>query len=179
MSKPKRELVLGAGNCRKKLVYEQNESQEYEDPTYLDVDPDSKPDMLYDCNLRPFPWPDNTFDQIHAYSILEHLGTQGDWRGFFEEFSEYWRLLKPDGQLRIIAPKPEGPWAWGDPGHTRVIGLEQLTFLAQAEYEAQVGKNSMSDYRHVYQADFVLLHEGDHGPHDNAFVLQAVKVSTH
>ena len=45
-------------------------------------------------------------------------------------------------------------WAFGDPGHTRVINDGSLIFLSQREYSNQVGNTQMTDYRHIYKADF-------------------------
>ena len=106
--------------------------------------------------------------------MLEHIGVQGYWRAFFDEFSEYWRILKPGGVLCGTVPDWRGEWAWGDPGHTRVITPGSFAFLSQAEYRAQVGKTRMTDYRAVYKADFERLEskvqDGFH-----YFVLKAVK----
>lgn len=77
----RRELLLGAGTRRLKVAsfpgYEN-----WEDLTTLDIDPDAKPDVLWDLNTRPLPFFNNTFDEIHAYEVLEHVGQQGIGAGF-------------------------------------------------------------------------------------------------
>lgn len=150
-----RELVLGAGNKKDKGFSIVAGNFAYEDPTTLDVDPDCDPDVLWDLDERPLPFEDEEFDEIHAYEVLEHLGTQGDWRSFFEEFSEYARILKPGGKFYATVPMWNSVWAWGDPGHTRIINAGTLSFLNQEQYKQQVGKTSMTDYRHIYKASFV------------------------
>ena len=151
-----RELLLGCGNRRLKQVHPPGRS-EWSALTTLDCDPDCNPDVLHDLNLQPLPFEADTFDELHAYEVLEHVGRQGDWQGFFREFSEYWRILKPDGVLFGSCPDVTSRWAWGDPGHTRIIGPECLTFLSQAQYAAQVGKTPMTDYRAIYKADMELV----------------------
>lgn len=89
--------------------------------------------------------------------MLEHIGTQGDWRGFFEEFSEYHRILKPNGYLCGSTPPWNGLWAWADPGHTRILAPHTWVFLSQEQYRLQVGKTAMTDYRAVYQGDFKVV----------------------
>ncbi len=89
-----------------------------------------------------------------AHDVLEHLGQQGDYKTFFEEFSEWYRILKPGGILAGISPKWDGQWAWGDPGHTRVISEACFVYLQQPAYTQQVGKTAMTDYRFCYKADF-------------------------
>jgi SAM-dependent methyltransferase len=168
-----RELLLGAGNARTKKLW-QTGHREFEDPVTLDIDPRCRPDVLWDLNDRPLPFGDGAFDEIHAYEVLEHIGQQGDWRGFFAEFSEYWRLLKPDGLLIFTVPKWDSPWCWGDPGHVRMISQQTLTFLSQEEYARQVGVTAMTDYRDIYRADFRLVAADHSHEHMALFALQKV-----
>lgn len=121
----------------------------------------------------------NSFDEIHAYEVLEHLGWQGSASEFFRDFSEIWRVLKPGGHLYATVPSRFSPWLWGDPSHTRAILPETLVFLDQSEYARQLDgerPTGMSDFREFYRADFVVKHR-----HDNRevfeFVLMAVKPS--
>lgn len=152
-----RELVIGAGNSKLKcLTLDDNE--QYYNPTTLDIDIDSNPDVLWDLEKRPLPFEDEEFDEIHAYEVLEHIGRQGDWRSFFEEFSEYHRILKPNGHLLGSVPKWDSLWAWGDPGHTRVLTPGTFAFLSQEQYKKQLGKTSMTGYQHVWKGDFEVVY---------------------
>lgn len=139
----------------------------------LDLDPQAKPDVVHDLDVLPYPFDDNQFDEIHASEVLEHCGRQGDWRFFLAQFAEFWRILKPGGVLCASCPSATSRWAWGDPGHTRVIMPESLLFLSQKQY-AQVGKTAMTDYRHVYSADFDIAFQNDDGE-GFTFVLEAIK----
>jgi SAM-dependent methyltransferase len=145
-----KELLIGCGNSRKKLFND----REWKNLITLDFDPYCTPDYIHDLNDIPYPFPDNCFDEIHAYEVLEHCGIQGDWKFFFDQFSELWRILKPSGMVFATVPKWDSFRAWGDPGHTRVINSGTLVFLSQKQYEKQVGKTAMSDYRNYYKADF-------------------------
>ncbi len=93
------------------------------------------------------PYADECFDEIHAYEILEHFGMQGDYKSFFREFGEYWRILKEKGLMVISCPMWDSPWSFGDPGHCRVLPKEIFAFLTEDHYE-QIKKddNSCSDY---------------------------------
>lgn len=154
------ELVIGAGNCKDKKIFLPNK-QAFSNVTTLDIDPLAKPDVLWDLNVRPLPFKDEQFDEIHAYEVLEHIGKQGDWKGFFEEFTEYWRILKPGGIF--FASTPSDPIvAWSDPGHVRYIGSGTLVFLSQKQYQEQIGKTAMTDYRDVWKKDFDIVHLQDH-----------------
>lgn len=119
------------------------------------------------------------WDEIHAYQVLEHLGQQGDALAFLNCFAELWRILKSNGYLVAACPSRFSGWLWGDPSHRRVIVPESLTFLDQSEYVKQCDggrPSAMSDFRHIYKADFRLVDQHDNRE-DFVFFLQAVKPS--
>ena len=47
-------------------------------------------------------------------------------------------------------------------------------FLSQLEYHRQVGRTSMSDFRHIWDKDFEIEHAEDDGA-DGTFILRAMK----
>jgi SAM-dependent methyltransferase len=168
------ELLLGCGSSRvKQLVY--GGRSEWDALTTLDFNADHKPDVVWDMETIPLPFDDDSFDECHVYEVLEHLGTQGDWRFFFLQWFDFWRILKPGGLFFGTCPASSSPWVWGDPSHTRYIGPESLIFLSQPNYE-QVGTTPMSDFRFFYKADFDLIHS-QVTEHRFEFVLRAVKPS--
>lgn len=188
----RRELLIGAGRQHDRRISVAGR-RGWDNLTTLDHNPDHKPDVVHDLECVPYPFEDDAFDEVHAYEVLEHLGAQGDWRTFFAQFAELWRILKPGGYLVATCPSWRSMWAWGDPSHRRIINAGSLVFLDQQEYRTQVdgigpdGKpcdqTSMSDFRHWYQADLALAKRpdgrvmlADDGEHFE-FVLQAVKPS--
>lgn len=126
-----------------------------------------------------FPLPDSSIDEIHAYEILEHLGHQGDVHAFFAEFWEYWRVLKPNGYFCATVPWYESMWAWGDPGHTRIITPGTLVFLDPVEYQSQLGKTPMTDYRHLLGCINFRRVLARRVGENFQFVLQAIKGHAH
>jgi SAM-dependent methyltransferase len=176
-----KELLIGCGNRTVKQFRFQYIPSEFQNLTRLDLDPDCKPDVIHDLNVLPLPFPDNSFNEIHAHDVLEHTGQQGDWRFFFAQFSEFWRIMKPGGYFIGSCPKWDSPWAWADPGHSRIIAPESLIFLDQGQY-SQVGSSPMTDYRHVYKGNFRTMITTEDVPntpgsseHKWGFVLAAVK----
>ena len=159
--KPKvRELILGCGSRKdekRKAVHFEAINPVYSDPVTLDIMPEHKPDVVWDLDVLPLPFKDNEFDEIHAYEVLEHCGRQGDWKFFFAQFTEFWRILKPGGYFCASTPMWDCQWAWGDPGHTRIISPHSLMFLDQQFYAEQSGKTAASDYRPFYKGDFEIL----------------------
>lgn len=151
-----RQLLIGCGSLKNKRL-SLDGSKEWENLTTLDYNPDHRPDVVWNLMDFPLPFEDNTFDEIHAYEVLEHTGSQGDYKFFFAQFSEFWRVLKPNGHMLATCPSRHSAWAWGDPSHTRVLQQEHLIFLSQKEYAKQIGQTSMSDFRSIYKADFEAL----------------------
>lgn len=172
------ELLLGCGNKRVKLIAYSDAPKDWTELVTLDVDPSCRPDVEHDMMRLPLPFADDVFDEIHGYHILEHTGAQGDYKWFFAQWADFWRILKPDGLFCGLVPGVDSEWAWGDPGHSRVIPPAIFTFLDQTEYTRQVGVTALADYRRWYRADFWL--EGVQRDEENRqfmFVLRAIKPS--
>lgn len=161
-------LLLGAGNSRVKKLG----GGDWISLVTLDMDLGTEPDVVHDLDVLPYPFETDQFAEVHAYDVLEHQGRQGDWRFFFAQFDELWRILKPGGRLYAIIPRHDSPWAWGDPGHTRVITAEQLGYLNRPHYE-QVGRTAMTDYRPFFKCDFDI--RGDKHAHHLHLELTAIK----
>jgi SAM-dependent methyltransferase len=168
------ELLIGCGSNRVKKLSRQGRS-EWSGLVTLDYESRHNPDVVHDLH-DALPFDDDTADEIHAYEVLEHIGKQGDYKFFFWQFSDFWRVLKHGGVLFGTVPLPTSPWAWGDPSHTRVIPKESFVFLNQPAYDKQVGVTPMSDFRTIYKADFDIVHQKENG-HVLEFALQAIKPS--
>jgi hypothetical protein len=151
------ELLIGAGHDRRRKVSLGSGKQGWTKLVTLDINPDCNPNIVHDLEQLPYPIPSNSFDEIHAYEVLEHVGKQGDWRFFFAQFDEFARILKPNGLLFTTSPAHESPWVWGDPGHTRYMGPEVYLFLDRSVYEQQLGSTAMTDYRRCFTSNWARL----------------------
>ena len=165
------ELLIGCGNSRRKKL---SLDGDWTDLTTMDHDPGCGADVIHDLEQYPWPFADDSFDEVHAYCVLEHLGRQGDYKSFFATFAEIYRVLKPGGVLAAICPSWQSEWAWGDPSHTRVVSPASIVFLSREEYHNQVGKTPMTDFRWLWKGDFEAIHLDDDGKRF-AFGLMAHK----
>jgi len=176
-----KQLLIGCGRNRTKKISVHKDHPDWDDLTTLDINPDVQPDIVLDLNKLPYPFEDNTFDEIHAYEVLEHLGSLGDYKSLLAQFQELWRILKPGGLICGTAPALTSPWLFGDPGHTRVISMETLTYLSQSAYHQIEDKGSpMTDYRGIYKGDLVVVGNRVEQIKDSTsaifiFILQALK----
>lgn len=161
-----KQLLIGCGHRRERYVYKPEfdayklpfEYGEWNDLVTLDISPAVGADIIHDLNEIPYPFPSEEFQEIHAYEVLEHCGQQGDWQFFFDQFTEFHRILQPRGRIIATVPKWDSPWAWGDPSHTRVLPLDCLVFLNQGKYEMNEAEGTpMSDFRWYYKVSFDVI----------------------
>jgi len=64
----------------------------------IDINKDFSPDIVHDLNIFPYPFDDNSVDEIYMYHILEHLENP------MEVIRECRRILKFGCKLIIIVP---------------------------------------------------------------------------
>jgi len=77
-------------------------------------------DVIHNLDQYPWPWEDNTFDEVIAMDILEHLDD------FVKSMEELHRILKPNGTVTIRVPYWNHSCAYIDPTHKR--GFHEQTF---------------------------------------------------
>ena len=171
----KKSLLLGCGNSRQKKVF-LNGDNEFGELTTIDMNPNCGADIVHDLDDHPLPFDDETFDELAAYDVLEHLGMQGDWRGWFCEMAEYHRILKPGGTFGIIVPI--GSDALADPGHTRFFSLNYFLFLSQAWYDSQLANGlPITDYRWIWRKNFETIWHQQLEQHHLAVMLRKLPLT--
>jgi len=81
-------------------------------------------DVAHDLNDLPWPWPDNHFDYIVAWAVLEHLKLN-----LFESLGECWRIMRPGGRLKLKVPRWDAEGSWDDPSHYWKFTLNSLDYF--------------------------------------------------
>jgi hypothetical protein len=64
----------------------------------LDNSPQTKPDIVHDLNLIPYPFPDNSMERVFAEHVLEHLDRP------FAVMKEIHRICQPGAIVEIKVP---------------------------------------------------------------------------
>lgn len=128
MNPEQKKLHLGCGKGKRK--------------GYINVDVIEavNPDVVWDLNVFPYPFDDNTFEEILAYSILEHLD---DVVGAMEEIH---RIARPGAVVEIGVPYWDSYGFATDPTHKHMFTEHTFEFFTGS-----------SDYEFITTARFKLI----------------------
>lgn len=81
-------------------------------PGYINLDiVDYGGNQIHDINRFPYPFKDNTFEEIYASHVLEHLDN------FNKTITELYRIAKPNCVIIVFAPFFLNTKYFGDPDH--------------------------------------------------------------
>ena len=78
-------------------------------------------DVVWDLEKFPWPFPDNSVDEIVCNHYIEHT------KDLISFMNELYRIMVPGGTAIIRAPYYNSMRAWQDPTHVRAIS--EATFL--------------------------------------------------
>lgn len=110
----------------------------------VDMVETSSVDIIHNLNIYPWPFEDNSVDEIYCSHYIEHIPhnvNNGDNRdGLIQFMDEVYRILKTEGKINIIAPYYKNERAFGDPTHCRYIG--DLSFLYWSKQWREINKLS-------------------------------------
>lgn len=106
-------LNLGCG--RKKL------------PGHLNVDrvAEVEPDLVHNLNHFPYPLPDNSFEEVCAYDVVEHLDDEVAF------MNEVCRVARPGARLLLTTPHFSCANAFTDPTHQRQLGCFSFDYFTK------------------------------------------------
>ena len=102
-------------------------------------------DVAWDLNMLPWPWVDDSFDQIAASSVLEHLRID-----LVKALDECWRILRPGGTLRVKVPYWNHENSYADPTHRWRYSLRSLdVFVPETKLGGELGFYTERKWRFV------------------------------
>lgn len=88
-------------------------------PGFVNVDKFGEPEVRHDLEIFPWPWPDNSVEEIVANHVLEHLGR--DPEVFIGVMKEIYRVCQGGAKVSIVVPHPRHDNFVSDPTHVRPI----------------------------------------------------------
>ncbi|QEL54333.1 class I SAM-dependent methyltransferase [Chromobacterium paludis] len=109
-------------------------------PGFINVDSQAacQPDQVVDLEHFPWPWADNSVDEVVMSHVLEHLGASADiYLGIIQEL---YRVCAPDARVFITVPHPRSDNYLADPTHVRPI-----TAMGLQMFNQELNRQSMAE----------------------------------
>ena len=106
------------------------------------------PDVVWDLETFPWPWDDNSVDEILLAHVLEHLGEQRD--VYLRIIQELYRICRHGAIIRILVPHPRHDTYLWDPTHVRPITVEGMQMFDQAQNRAWVANRNANTPLGIY-----------------------------
>jgi predicted SAM-dependent methyltransferase len=128
----------------------------------VDIAETDSVDIIHDLNVYPWPFEDNSVDEVNCSHYIEHIPhltvqsalkqsnsfdefkilLLNDKDGLIKFFNELYRILKPEGKAKLIAPYYTSERAYGDATHQRNIADSTCWYLNKDWVE----KNKLKHY---------------------------------
>lgn len=119
---------------------------------FISVDIAPPADQIVDLS-KAWPWPDNSVDEVLAYSVFEHLPDKR------HTMNELWRVLKDGGIARLQLPHA----TLGDGGHCDPTHCSYWTTSDFEYYHPGVPERERFRDHYGINADFVVRNLDDKG----------------
>jgi hypothetical protein len=128
-------------------------------PGWVNVDHSAacEPDAVLDLESFPWPWPDDSADEVMLRHVLEHLGAST--AKYYGVIRELWRVCRDGALERITVPHVRHDDYLDDPSHVRpitVAGLQLLSRKANEQWIATGAANTPLAMQ--LGVDFELVH---------------------
>jgi SAM-dependent methyltransferase len=104
-------------------------------------------DQVVDLEKFPWPWEDNSVDEIWCSHYIEHT------KSLIKFMDECFRILKIGAQMTVVAPYYSHMRAWQDPTHRRAIS--EASFLYYNKGWRESPQNRLGHYPIKSDFDFV------------------------
>jgi len=85
-------------------------------------------DIVHDLDVTPYPFKNNSIDEVHLYHVLEHLHEP------IKKVEEIHRILKPGGLLYLRVPHFSSVGAFMDITHVRPFSVYSFDCFAKDTY---------------------------------------------
>lgn len=106
---------------------------------WINVDIFGNVDVIHNLETFPYPWEDNSVDEINLQHVLEHLGQSYDC--YINILKELYRVCDNGAIIHIVVPHPYHRDYIGDPTHVRMITPEGLHLFNQESNQYCIDNN--------------------------------------
>ena len=93
-------------------------------------------DVVHNLNKFPYPFEDNTFDEVRASHVIEHL------KDLINTMEEIHRIAKPNAKIVIKVPYFAWSLAQGHPTHMKMFSLGSFYYFDKECWEKYSEKYS-------------------------------------
>jgi SAM-dependent methyltransferase len=97
----------------------------YPESIGIDRNPDTRADVLCDLDHIPYPFADNSFDQLRAIHVIEHVAD------VIRSMEEFHRLVRAGGRVRIETPHYTDFSSFCDPTHRWHLNSFSFRYFGQ------------------------------------------------
>jgi len=115
---------------------------------YLNVDKFGDPELKVNLEQFPWPWEDNSVDEILMHHVLEHLGRVTD--VYLDIIKELYRVSRDGAKIIIAVPHPRHDTFINDPTHVRPVTPESFGLLSQKLNQEWIEKKQSNSLLGVF-----------------------------
>lgn len=94
----------------------------------LDISANTEADIVHDLDDFPYPLGDDSFDEIIAQDVIEHV------REPIRVFEEFHRIAKCGANVQLRTPHFSSVLAYGDPTHRHYFSTIAIRSLAEPRF---------------------------------------------
>jgi hypothetical protein len=102
-------------------------------PGYCNVDKFGEADLVWDLEIFPWPWDDDSVEEVVLSHVLEHLGQTP--AVFISIMQNLYRVCRNGATVKIVVPHPRSDHFIADPTHVRPIMPETLEMFSRRTNE--------------------------------------------
>jgi SAM-dependent methyltransferase len=96
--------------------------------TGLDISPDTEADVVHDLNAFPYPFEDDSFDQILMQDVIEHVDEP------IRVMDELHRIARRGAHIQLRTPHFSSMLAYSDPTHRHYFSAEAIRTFAEPRF---------------------------------------------
>src|SRR3954453_21970831 len=100
----------------------------YPGSTGLDTSAAPPADVVHDLDERPYPFDDDSFDQVLMQDVIEHVESP------IAVMEELHRICRPGARIQLRTPHYSSVLAYGDPTHKHYFSRIAIESLAEPRF---------------------------------------------